>query len=234
MKLQVVIICGGLATRLGHLTADRPKSMVTIHGKPFLEYQLAMLKDQGIKDIVLCTGHLGDQIEEYFGNGKRFGVSLKYSIEKALLGTAGALKNASPVLQDLFFTMYGDSYLMLDFTEIREFFLRYNALGLMTVYRNEGRYDISNTTVSGEWVSSYEKNCESGEMVYIDYGASLLRKEALSFVPEGVNYPLESLFHTLIEQHDLLAWEVKTRFYEIGSVSGINEFSDYISAKGTR
>ena len=106
--MQVAILAGGLATRLRPLTAKIPKSLIQIQSKPFLEYQLEFLKRGGVKDIVLCIGYLGEQIEEYFGNGKKFGVNISYSHEdKNLLGTAGALKNAQNLLQDTFFTMYG-------------------------------------------------------------------------------------------------------------------------------
>ena len=93
--MQMVILCGGLATRLGSIAKDVPKSMIKIKNKPFLEYQIDNLKKHSIKDIVLCVGHLSEQIENYFGNGKKFGVSIKYSYDKDKpLGPIGALKNA--------------------------------------------------------------------------------------------------------------------------------------------
>ena len=92
MDMQVAILAGGLATRLGDLTRNKPKSMVKVLGKPFLEYQLELLKRLGIKNIILCIGHMGKQIERQFGNGSKYGVNIKYSLEDKLLGTAGALK----------------------------------------------------------------------------------------------------------------------------------------------
>ncbi|MFC2067344.1 NDP-sugar synthase [Chloroflexota bacterium] len=114
-EMQTVILAGGLATRLGDLTKDNPKSMLKILGKPFMEYQLESLRAGGIEDIVICLGHLREQIESYFGDGREHGVNIRYSYEDNLLGTAGALKKAEPLLGDIFFTMYGDSYLFLDF-----------------------------------------------------------------------------------------------------------------------
>jgi NDP-sugar pyrophosphorylase family protein len=226
--MQVAILAGGLATRLGNLTKDQPKSMLKISGKPFLEYQLELLGGAGIKDIVLCVGHLWEQIESFFGNGKRYGVTLRYSIEDSPLGTAGALKKAQTLLSDPFFTMYGDSYLSVDFAAVMRYFSSQNKLALMSVYKNNDRYDRSNTSVEGKLVKKYSKQERTDDMVYIEYGANLFRKQALELVPENHFYELEDLFPRLIAPKELLAYEVKERFYEIGSPQGLKEFEEYV------
>jgi len=231
--MQVVILAGGQATRLRPLTDKVPKSLVEIGEKPFLEYQLDFLKKAGIKDVVLCVGHLGEQIERYFGDGSKFGVNLRYSYEKErLLGTAGALKNAEQLLGDEFFVMYGDSYLFLDFAAVMSYFEKMNKLGLMVVYKNYDRYDESNVVIEGNLVKQYSKKDRAEGMVHIDYGASILRKQALELVPQNQAYSLEGLFDQLIEQKKLLAYEVDERFYQIGSPEGLEEFRRYISQRG--
>ncbi len=165
MSVQVVILAGGLATRLEHLTRNRPKSMVEIQGKPFLEYQLDQLSRGGVKDIVLCTGHMGDQIEKYCGDGSAYGVNIKYSYEEELLGTAGALKKAGDLLNDTFFTMYGDSYLFLDFGHVMSYFESQNILALTIVNKNYDQYDRSNTAVEGNLVQRYSKREKTKDMV---------------------------------------------------------------------
>jgi N-acetyl-alpha-D-muramate 1-phosphate uridylyltransferase len=227
MKIQVVILAGGLATRLGELTKNRPKSLVEIHGKTFLAYQLELLKTQGITDIVLCIGHLGGQIREAFGDGSNYGVHLTYSVENQPLGTAGALKNAASLLNDTFFVMYGDSYLLLDFKKIYSYFLTQQKLGLDTVFRNSNAFDTSNIVIRNNLVTQYSKTEKTPDMVYIDYGAVLFRKEVLQLIPENHFYPLEELFLRLIERGQLLAFEVKERFYEIGSLRGLEDFEDF-------
>lgn len=228
--MQVAILAGGLATRLRPLTAEIPKSLIQIQGKPFLEYQLDFLKKGGVEDIVLCVGYLGEQIERYFGNGKEFGVNISYSYEgKNLLGTAGALKNAQNLLEDTFFTMYGDSYLFLDFSAVMSYFKNQDKLALMTVYKNRDRYDESNTVIAGNLVKYYSKKEKTEGMVYIEYGANIFRKEVLEFIPEDQPYTLEALFPKLIEQEQLLAYEMPERFYQIGSPQGLEEFKGYIS-----
>lgn len=226
--IQVVILAGGLGTRLGELTRNLPKSLIVVGDKPFLQYQIELLKKQGVTEIVLCIGHLGDAIERYFGDGSRFGVTLRYSREKQLLGTAGAIKNAEPLLADLFFTLYGDSYLSLDYRSIERYFRCRQKLALMTVYRNYDQYDKSNTEVQGDLVLKYSKVQKTPGMVYIDYGANLFQKKVLQFIPENQFYSLEGVFSALIERQELLAYEVEERFYEIGSSQGVREFIDFM------
>jgi N-acetyl-alpha-D-muramate 1-phosphate uridylyltransferase len=234
MDIQVAILAGGLATRLGELTKSRPKSLVEILSKPFLGYQLELLKDKGVTDVVLCIGHFGAQIKETFGDGAKYGMRITYSIEDKLLGTAGALKNAETMLKDVFFVMYGDSYLSLDFQKIQKYFLKENKLALDTVYRNYDYYDKSNMIIAGNMVKKYSKTEKTKDMVYIDYGATVFKKEALKLIPENRSYSLEDLFIRLIEMEQLMAYEVKDRFYEIGSPQGLRDFEEYIKTGGNK
>lgn len=231
--MQLAILAGGLATRLGSLTKGKPKSLIQIQGKPFLEYQLDFLKEGGIKNIVLCIGYLGEQVERHFGDGSRFGVDIMYSYEsEQLLGTAGALKNAERLLEDEFFVMYGDSYLFLDFAAAMTYFKEFDKLGLMTIYKNYNRYDASNVVVENNKVKQYSKKEKSKDMIYVDYGASILRKKALELIPQNQVYSLEELFSELIKQKELLTYEVHKRFYQIGSPEGLKEFQQYASQSG--
>jgi MurNAc alpha-1-phosphate uridylyltransferase len=231
--MQAAILAGGLATRLGSITKNQPKSLVPIKGKVFLEYQLEFLADGGVKDIVLCLGHLGKMIPQHLGNGNRYGLHLEYSFEEKPLGTAGALKKAETFLEDSFFTLYGDSYLTLDFYQVLSMLKSTNKLGAMTVFKNHDRYERSNTAIKGNLVSRYSKNCRTQDMVYIDYGVNALKKEVLKMVPKDRFYSLEDLFIRLIGMKELLAFEVKERFYEIGSLRGLQEFEQYV-AEGMR
>ena len=231
MDIQVVILAGGLATRLGELTKNRPKSLIEILNKPFLEYQLEFLKANGITDVVLCIGHLGAQIQETFGDGSKYGLHISYSLEETPLGTAGALKNAGTLLHDKFFVMYGDSYVFLDFQKIYSWFLSQNKLSLDTVYKNHNSFDKSNTAISGNLITKYSKVDQTKDMVYIDYGVTLYKKEVLELIPARQKYALEDVFVRLIEMKQLLAWDVKERFYEIGSLQGLHDFEAFAKSK---
>ncbi len=231
--MQAAILAGGLATRLGDLARDKPKSLVMVDGRPFLDYQLELLKKNGFTEVVLCIGHLKDQIIRHCGDGSAYGLKLAYSCEDQPLGTAGALRNAAPLLGDVFFTLYGDSYLEMDYQAVMRYFLSNERLGLMTVYRNDDRYDRSNASVAAGLVTGYSKDARTPEMVYIDYGASILRKKALDLVPAHSASDLSGLFTRLIKKRELLAYEVSQRFYEIGSLQGISEFRKHVASKSS-
>jgi len=230
--MQMVILAGGLAARLGPLAAEHPKSMLLIEGKPFLQYQIEILRQNNITDIILCIGHLGHVIEAYFGEGKRFGINIRYSKESGrLLGTGGGLKKALPLLEEYFFVMYGDSYLMLDYGEIEREFLKHPECGLMVAYRNENRYDRSNLAIEKGRVVEYgpENHLEKH---YIDEGISVLRKDFFESFQAAEVFGLPLVFQKLIDAQKLRAMETDQRFYEIGSLTGVKEFRAWIKKKG--
>lgn len=224
--MQMVIFCGGLGTRLKPITEKIPKSMIIINGKPFLEYQLEILKKNDIRNIVLCIGYLGEKIKEYFKDGKKFSVNISYSEEKGkLLGTGGALKNAKNLLDKRFFTMYGDGYLLLNFKDIWNCFNKFIKIGMLTVYKNYNRYDRSNVTVKGNYVTGFYKDKSKRGLVFIDEGVSILRKDVIDLIPSNTEYSLNDVFIELIERKELLAYRTSQRFYEIGSKNGLDEFT---------
>lgn len=235
--MQMVILAGGKATRLLPLTSNLPKSMLKIAGRPFLEYQLELLKEYEVKDILICLGYKGELMMDYFGNGEKFGVRLSYSFDgERLLGTAGALKKAYKLLDENFFLMYGDSYLPYNYKKIEEFFNgstgspsrlwreRSDKLSLMVIYKNKNRYDKSNIAIQDGLVRIYVKDLKGENLEYIDAGLSILKKEVLNLVPEDEAYDLQDLYRILISEEEMLAYEVKQRFYEIGSFEGLEEF----------
>jgi NDP-sugar pyrophosphorylase family protein len=230
--MQIVILCGGLATRLGDLAKGIPKSMIQINGKPFLEYQIENLKKHRIKDIVLCVGHLFEQIKNYFDDGKKFGVNIKYSYDREKpLGPIGAVKNAVSLLEDIFFIMYGDSYLNVNFRKVYSYFIQHNKLGLMVVYKNFDKYDKSNLIVKNNMVVSYGEKERTQDMIYIDYGASVLRKKALDLIPKNTFYSTGPFFSKLILKKELLAFEAKERFYHIGNPEALREFRNFFKTQ---
>jgi len=226
--MKVAILSGGLGTRLGLLTKDTPKSMIRICGKPFLEYQLELLKKSNLKEIVLCVGYLKDKIESYFGNGSRFGVKIEYSEEEKPLGTAGALRNAENILGDDFLVLNGDSYLAINYREVIEKYKLGNKLGLMVVYKNNNKYDKSNVMIANELVTNYDRSGQIENMNYIDYGLSIINKKALEFVPQGKFFQLDEVYRELVKRREMMAFETQVRFYEIGSVQGLEDFTKIV------
>jgi NDP-sugar pyrophosphorylase family protein len=227
--MQVLIIAGGLGTRLGQLTLNQPKSMIQILGKPFIEYQFDLLTKGSVTDVVLCLGYQGKQIADYW-DGRKFGVNLRYSFEDKPLDTAGAIKLAEPLLEEYFFTLYGDSYVFIDFKDMLSSIRKGNKIGAMSVFQNQDRFDKSNTAVVDGGVTFYSKE-QRANLKYIDYGVNLFRKEVLKLIPNGEPYSMGTLFNQLIGRQELLAYEVKKRFFEIGSVNGLTEFTEYVKGE---
>ena len=179
--LPVAILAGGLATRLGPLTQTVPKSLIPIDGEPFIVHQLRLLRNSGIQCVILCVGHLGNMIEEVIGDGRAFGLRVEYSYDGAtLLGTAGAVRTALPKLGETFFVMYGDSYLPCDYAAIEQAFLRSGKRGLMTVFRNEGKWDASNVEFEAGRSLRYSKKNRTMRMHHIDYGLGAFHAEAFA------------------------------------------------------
>jgi len=224
LDMPIAILAGGLATRLRPITEKIPKSLVPVAGKPFLAHQLELLHARGIRRAVLCLGYLGEMIQRDFGDGHAFGLRLDYSFDGPKpLGTGGAIKRALPLLGDEFFVLYGDSYLPVEYRPIAEFFRHSGKLGLMTVYRNEGRYDTSNVVFHDGEIAVYDKKNRPPEMRHIDYGLSLFKAAVFNSYSADEPFDLAEVMSKLVRQKQLAGFEVRERFYEIGSPAGLNE-----------
>jgi NDP-sugar pyrophosphorylase family protein len=224
--LQAVILMGGVATRLRPVTEKIPKALIDINGEPFLSHQLRLLHSRGIRRVVCCIGFLGEMIREAAGDGERFGMELQYSFDgPVLLGTAGAIHRALPLLEEKFFVLYGDSYLPCDYAAIQNNFDASGRNGLMTVYRNEGKWDSSNVEFERGSILAYDKRVKTPRMHYIDYGLGVFRRGVFEEVEPGVARDLAEVYQELLSRQDLAAYEVMQRFYEIGSFTGIEDLS---------
>ena len=231
--LTVAILAGGLATRLRPMTETVPKSLLEVNGEPFAVHQLRLLQSKGIRRVVLCVGHLGELIQRAIGDGAALGLQVDYSFDgPALLGTAGAVRNALPKLGDSFFVMYGDSYLPCDYAAIARNFESAGVLGMMTVFRNEGKWDTSNVEFEAAGkILAYSKTNRTPRMHYIDYGLGVFRAEAFQGLPAGKACDLTELYADLLQRKQLAAFEVHERFYEIGSPGGLRETAEFLAAR---
>jgi len=220
----LALLAGGLATRLRPVTITTPKSMIEVAGKPFIAHQLRLLVHQGISEIVICAGYLGEQIEAYVGDGGTFGCNVRYSFDgDRLLDTGGALRKALPLLGDRFFVMYGDSYLPTPFAPIQQALERTGLPALMTVFRNAGRWDTSNVEFVEGSIRSYDKVDRTPAMLHIDYGLGILAANVVyDWTADGA-FDLADLYRDLVRRGLLAGFEVQERFYEIGSPAGIRE-----------
>lgn len=229
MMPPVAILAGGLATRLRPLTERIPKSLLEVAGEPFIAHQLRLLARRGVTRVVLCLGFLGEQVQAFVGDGSRFGLRVDYSFDgDVLLGTGGALRQASGLLGDVFWVTYGDSYLDIEYEPIWRHFSTTKSLGLMTVYLNENQYDRSNVLFEDGQIVRYTKRDVSPAMRHIDFGLLLLRRAALEVIPTAGKLDLSDLLEALVARGELVGFETRHRFYEIGSAAGLAETAAYI------
>jgi NDP-sugar pyrophosphorylase family protein len=230
--LPIAILAGGLATRLRPITEKIPKSLIEINGEPFIVHQLRLLRARGIERAVLCVGHLGEMIEQGVGDGSALGIEVEYSFDgPTLLGTAGAIRNALPKLGGRFFVIYGDSYLPCDYAAVAKAFDSSGSLGLMTVFRNEGRWDSSNVEFAEGKILAYSKQKRTPRMNYIDYGLGVFQAQAFAEIAKGASCDLAGLYEGLLQRRQLAGFEVHERFYEIGSAEGLKETAAFLAAR---
>lgn len=231
--LPVIILAGGLATRLRPITEKIPKSLVEIHGRPFLDFQMRLLAANGVTRAILSVAYRGEMIEEYLGDGARYGIHVTYSYDgPTYLGTAGAIRKALPQLGDCFFTLYGDSYLTVPFAEVERTFLASGKRALMTVYRNEGLFDTSNVEFTGREIVAYDKKVRTEAMQHIDYGLGVFRADAFRGIADGEAGDLATVFQDALRDDELAAYEVRERFYEIGTPAGIGDTEKFLMERG--
>jgi MurNAc alpha-1-phosphate uridylyltransferase len=228
--MQAVVLAGGLATRMRPLTETIPKSLLRVAGRPFVDWQLERLAACGVRDVVMCVAHLGDQIRDHVGDGARLGIRVVWSAEPQLLGTAGALRHALSLLAPTFLVTYGDSYLPFDYAEpLALLDAHADCDGVMAVFANAGRWEASNVILrDGAWVERYEKTGNDPRFDHIDYGATALRREVIAALADGVPHGLDAIQRDLAARGRLRAVVARERFFEIGSPAGLAELDRHL------
>jgi NDP-sugar pyrophosphorylase family protein len=235
MRLPVAILAGGLATRLYPLTEHVPKSLIEVAGRPFALHQIELLQRNGVRDIVYLLGRHGKMVREALGDGSRYGVRLRYVFDgPRALGTGGAVRSALSELGDGFLLLYGDSYLECDYSAVESAFSSSGKSGLMTVCRNDDRWDCSNVVYEAGRIVRYDKRARVPEMHHVDYGLAAFRPAAFANWAEGEAFDLAQVYQALIAAEDLAAFEVHSRFYEIGSPAGLADTRVYLAGDGAR
>jgi len=225
----VCILAGGLGTRLGERVRDTPKPLLEVAGEPFLIHQLRLLAAHGVSEVVLCVGYRGEQIESRIGT-ERFGIRVLYSFDAPELdGTLGAIRRALALLGERFLILYGDTYLRIDYAAVARSWRESGLPAVMTVLRNEDRWDSSNVLYGDGMVLRYDKRAPTPEMHWIDYGLGGLTAGALEQVP-GSEGDLAVLYERLAQRGELLGFEASERFYEIGTTAALAETDAFLRA----
>jgi NDP-sugar pyrophosphorylase family protein len=230
MMLPVVILAGGLATRMRPVSSKIPKSMIDVNGKPFIHHQLSLLKRRGVRRVLLCVGFMGEAIKQYAGDGSQYNLELEYYFDgDTLLGTGGAIKHIGESLPEEFFILYGDSYLDIDYKKIGDAWSKSGKDALMTVFRNENEWDTSNVVFVNGQIISYSKKNKTENMHYIDWGLGILKKELFSSFPSNAAFDLSAVYEKLVSEYRLFGYEVFCRFFEIGSPKGLADLCKQLS-----
>ncbi|HEV7677212.1 MAG TPA: sugar phosphate nucleotidyltransferase [Candidatus Dormibacteraeota bacterium] len=229
-----MILAGGLGTRMRPVTERIPKALVSVLGRPFAELQLEWLAVQGVEEVVYSVGYRGEMLRDAVGDGERFGLRIVYVHEgEDLRGTGGALRLAADrgVLPEAFFLLYGDSYLTVDLAAVERTWTASGLPALMTVLRNNGRWDSSNAVLDGDLVRYDKRNPQAlgAAPEWIDYGLSVLGAEAVcDWLPEGGRGDVADLFHQLGAAGLLAGFEASERFYEVGSPQGLADLEEQL------
>jgi NDP-sugar pyrophosphorylase family protein len=232
--VQVLVLAGGLGSRMWPRTAEVPKALLPVAGRPFAERQVELLAANGVDDIVFAIAYRGDMIRSTLGDGRRWGLRLRYSDEGAnRRGTGGAVRlfAESGVADDVFAVLYGDSYLPIDYPAVWDAYARSGLPALMTVVENRDQWDISNAAFGPRGRLRYRKGAgEPGGMTHIDYGLSVVsRGLTVDRLPADAASDLADFFAALGERGELGGYEVRDRFYEIGSDDGIADLEELLS-----
>jgi mannose-1-phosphate guanylyltransferase len=233
--MQVVILAGGLGTRLWPVTRRVPKPLVPVAGVPYLEHQIRLLERQSLTDIILLTGYLGEQVEEHFGDGGRWNVNIRYSREKQPLGTGGALREARGLLAESFLVIYGDSYLPIEYASVGRLLSTTAAASVMAVYRDlSGETNVrGNVALDADGtVLRYDKRTVAGdvELQYVEAGVLALHRSVLDLIPATEPVSLEEqVFPILIDRRRLLGFPTQQRFYDIGTPDRLRAIEEYLA-----
>jgi NDP-sugar pyrophosphorylase family protein len=203
--------------------------MLEINGRPFVDWQLDLLVQNGYTDFVFCLSYKADVVKNYLGDGSTRGINIQYSLDgESQLGTGGAIQKALPMLGEVFGVIYGDSYLPIHYLALEQGFMNSRSQAMMTVYQNQDQFDVSNVEFYGGKLIDYEKGSKNKNMHHIDYGITYFREAAFCEWADQSSFDLSKVCHQLVKKGKLDGFEVFERFYEIGSTSGIKEFSEYL------
>lgn len=218
MIKQAVILAGGLGTRLRPITDKIPKPMIQFHGKPFLEYLIELLKEQGIEEIILLLGYLSEKVVEHFGDGEEFGIKILYSISPVEDDTGLRIFKAKDIINDEFLLLYCDNYWPLNLQKMYTKFRESQTDALVTIYGNKDGYTKSNCIVDkDDFLIVYDKSRQVSNLNGVDIGFFILKKEVLNLIPVGnVNFEKE-VMPVLVGNKNIIAYKTDHRYYSVGS-----------------
>ena len=235
--MKLVLTVGGEGVRLQPLTYDIPKPMLRLAGKPVLEYAIEWAKRNGIKDIIICSGYLAEHIENYFGDGSKFGVNIKYSVEKEKLGTAGCIRLAKDLIgDDDFILLHGDILCKIDALKLIDFHKTNNAMCTLVVHKSSHPKDsdLVEADEKGKVVKFWRKpHPETPPTDVGNAGLHVFSSKVIGYIPEG-KYSLEKeLVPKLLEKGEsVYAYNTEEFLKDMGTHERMEQLGKLIQEKG--
>jgi len=227
-----LILAGGLSTRISNLTQEVPKSLLKFGGKPFLQWQLELLSKNNAKEVVLCVSHKSNLIEDFIKSITLKDLRITFSYDgKEQAGTGGAIIKALPFVGEQFAVLYGDSYLPVNFQAIEDYFISDDRPALMTVVKNALKNEVSNVNFQNGKIEKYDKSRYTNDMEYIDFGLNFFNVMAFSHYMQRKHIDLSEIQYNLAIENNLSGYEVKSSYYEVGSLNGITAFEEFIKGE---
>jgi len=214
--MKAVILAGGLGTRLRPYTKSLPKPMLPLGGKPILEYEIEWARKNGIKEIVLCVSYLRNKIEDYFGDGKKFGVKIEYAVSKKPLATAGQLKTAEKFIDDTFVCLYGDSIYNFSLKNMIKHHKKSKANVTMSLfdYKFNLKYGVIDTKKNGQVTAWNEKPEFSAN---INIGCYVMETQVLKLIPKNKQYGMDDVIRKVLSSKKKVSSVIsKKGFIDIG------------------
>jgi len=225
--MKAIILAGGFGARLQTVTGeDTPKPMVLIAGKPFLEHQINLLKQYGIKEIILAVHYHANKIKSYFEDGRKFGIDITYSEEESPLGTAGAIKKAERYIEDTFLVMNGDSYSQIDLSKFLDFHKAKRSIATLSLTSSLNFEQFGNAILDGERISRFvEKIGTENQETFGSSGVYVFEPQIFEFIEPEKKVSLEiDIFPKLTEQKILWGFRYEGYFMDIGRPETYNQF----------
>ncbi|MAF99209.1 MAG: hypothetical protein CMH61_01215 [Nanoarchaeota archaeon] len=227
--VTAIILAGGLGTRLRPLTEETPKPLLPIKGKPIVEHLIENLKHNGVTDIILSIGYKAEQIQQYFGDGEKFGVNITYSIEDEPLGTGGAIKQASKNLQNPFILLWGDNLMDLNIDKMIHEYQMTSAPLLMTLTPREDVEHFGVAKLDGNTIVSFveKPNREDAPSNLINAGGFIVDPKVLEMLPEGKSSIEKDCFEKIASEGKISAFVHDKQWLPTDTLEKYNYANNY-------
>ena len=226
--MKAVLLAAGKGVRLKHLTENLPKVMIPINGKPILEYHIEMLADAEITDVFINLHHLPEKIMEYFKDGKKWGLKIRYSYEPEILGTAGAVKRLEKELRPgSFLVIYGDNFLKIDYGDFIRYSEKKNGVGTIAAFWKEDVRESGILSVGyRQKISRFVEKPKLEEVFshWVSAGVFYFREKVLDFIePKYADFGFDVVPKILKEGKELYAYKLKGMVWGIDTLELLDE-----------